>query len=69
MRTFKRHHLAEARSALQTHCTETPPKTECGCLHGGIKIENGRTRNPLTLWTVHVRVWVHILGDPQTVFS
>ena len=44
-----------------------PPK-ECGCLHGGI-IESGRTRNPLTLRTVpvlvHIRVWVHILGDPQ----
>ena len=32
-------------------------------------IENGLTRNPLTLWTapvlVHSRIWVHILGDPQ----
>ena len=31
------------------HSLETernPPKTECGCLHGGV-IENGRTRNPL----------------------
>ena len=32
-------------------------------------IENGHTHNPLTRWTlpvlVHVRVWVHILGDPQ----
>ena len=39
---------------------------ECGCLHGGV-IENGCTRNPLALWTVPVlvRVWVHILGDPQ----
>ena len=43
-----------------------PPKTECGCLHGGV-IENGHTCNPLTLWTVPVlvQVWVHILGDPQ----
>ena len=34
-------------------------------------IENCRTHNPLTLWTVplfvHVWVWVHILGDPQSV--
>ena len=34
-------------------------------------IENGRTCNPLTLWTVpvleHVQVRVHILGDPQGV--
>ena len=33
--------------------------------------ENGRRRNPLTLRTVpvlvHVRVWVHTLGDPQSV--
>ena len=44
--------------------------TECGCLLGGV-IENDRTRNPLTLWTVHglvhVRVWVHALGNPQSV--
>ena len=45
-----------------------PPKTECDCLHGGV-IENVRTRKPLTLWTVPVPVlvWVHILGDPQSV--
>ena len=34
-------------------------------------IENGCARNPLTLCTVpvlvHVRVWVHIPGDPQSV--
>ena len=30
-------------------------------------IENGRTRNPLTLWTVLVHVWVYILDDPQSV--
>ena len=30
-----------------------PPKTECGCLHGGV-LENGRTRNPLTLWILLV---------------
>ena len=33
--------------------------------------ENGRTRNPLTLCSVpvlvHVQVWVHIPGDPQSV--
>ena len=43
---------------------------ECGCLHGGV-IENGCSRNPLTLCSVpvlvHVHVWVHILGDPQSV--
>ena len=47
-----------------------PPKAECGCLLGGV-IENGRTGNPLTLWTapvlVPVWVWVHILGDPHSV--
>ena len=32
---------------------------ECGCLHGGV-IENGRTHNPLTLWTVPV--FVHVYG-------
>ena len=42
---------------------------ECGCLHGGV-IENGRTRNPLTAWTVpelvlYVQVWLHIPGDSQ----
>ena len=47
-----------------THTHRVPPKMQCGCLHGGA-IENGRTRNPLTLWTAPVRVWVHILGDPQ----
>ena len=43
---------------------------ECGCLCGGV-IENGRTCNPVTLGSVpalvHVQVWVHILGDPQSV--
>ena len=29
------------------------PKTECGCVHGGV-IENGRTRNTLTLGSVPV---------------
>ena len=49
-----------------------PPKTECGCLHGGVT-ENGHARNPLTLCSaplylhVHVQVWVHIPGDPQSV--
>ena len=50
--------------------TRVPPKSECGCLHGGV-IENGRIRNPLTLCSVPVlvpvQVWVHILGDPQNV--
>ena len=49
-----------------------PPKSECGCLHGGVT-ENGRTRNPLTLCSVpalvHVQVWVHLPGDPQSLFS
>ena len=49
-------------------CALNPLKMECGCLHGGI-IENGRTSNPLTLCSasalVHVRVWVHLPGDPQ----
>ena len=42
------------------------PKMECGCLHGG-EIGNGCTRNPLTQCSVCVRVWVHILGGPQSV--
>ena len=41
-----------------------PLKMECGV------IENGRTHNPLTQWTVPVPgvvlVWVHILGDPHS---
>ena len=43
-------------------------KTECGYLHGRVP-ENGRTCNPLALWTapIQVQVWVHILGDPQIV--
>ena len=49
---------------------KNPPKTVCGCLQGGV-VENGRARNPLTLCgvpaLVHVRVWVHIPGDPQGV--
>ena len=49
--------------------TVVPLKMEGGCIHGGV-IENSHTRNPLTLWTVsllvRVRVWVHILGDPQS---
>ena len=47
-----------------------PPKTECGCLYGGV-IENGLTHNPLTLCSVpvlvHVQVWLHMPGDPQSV--
>ena len=47
-----------------------PPKMECDCLHGEV-IENGRARNPLTLCSVptlvHVQVWVHKPGDPQSV--
>ena len=46
-----------------------PPKMECGCLQGGV-IGNGRTRNLLALCSVpvlvHVQVWVHIPGDPQS---
>ena len=47
-----------------------PPQTECGGLHDGV-IENGRTCNPLTIWTVLVlvlvQVRVYVLGDPQSV--
>ena len=50
--------------------TGFPLKTECGCLHGRV-FENGGARNPLTLCSVlvlvHVQVWVHIPGDPQSV--
>ena len=46
------------------------PEDGVWLLHVGV-IENGRTRNHLTLWTasvvVHVQVWEHILGDPQSV--
>ena len=34
------------------------PKTECGCLHGGV-IENGRECNPLTLCSVPVHVMMY----------
>ena len=41
----------------------SPPKMECGCLHGEV-IENGHTRNPLSLTlrtvAVRVRVWVWV---------
>ena len=47
---------------------DNPP--ECGYLHGRV-LENVRTRDPLTLCSVHVlvqvQVWVHIPGDPQSV--
>ena len=52
-----------------------PLKIDRGCLHGEV-IENGRTRNCLTLSSndlcsvpvlVLVHVWVHIPGDPQSV--
>ena len=47
------------------YLSKYPSKMECSYLHGGV-IENGHTRNPLTLRTVpvlvHVRLWVHILG-------
>ena len=48
---------------ISKHC---PPKTECGCLHGGVT-ENGHTHHPLTLRSVAVvvTVWVPIPGDPQ----
>ena len=41
---------------------------KCGCLHGG-EIVNGRACNPLSSVPVlvHVQVWVHIQGDPQSV--
>ena len=50
---------------------ELPPRRRrTGCLHGGV-IENVRARNPLTLCSVpalvHIRVWEHIPGDPQSV--
>ena len=51
------------------HKAYNPPKTECGCLYGGV-IGNGRTRNPLTLCSVSIctcTVWVRIPGDPQSV--
>ena len=36
----------------------SPPKTECGCLRG-VVIENGYTRNPLTLRTIPVLVHMY----------
>ena len=57
---------------MHTH-THTHTHTEllwrqCGCLHGRV-IEKGRTRSPLTLRTVSVRMWdwEHILGDCRSV--
>ena len=47
------HQLAMAKLHVHSdHHTGTPPKTECGCLHGGVT-ESGRVRNPaLTLCSV-----------------
>ena len=36
----------------------SPPKTECGCLHGGV-FENGRTRNPLSPYAVY-KIWTRL---------
>ena len=61
------HILGDHQSVQLRNTTTTtwiPPKMERGCLHGGV-IENGRTRNSLTLCSVPVQVWVHIAGDPQ----
>ena len=62
--------LSKPKITVLTHHRVNPPKTECGYLRGGV-IENGRTRNPFTLRSVpvlvHIRVWVHIPGDPQIV--
>ena len=64
-----RHHWGPPGLLLLTH--SFPLKMECGCLRTWRVIENGRTRIPLTLCNVpvlvHVQVWVHILGDPQSV--
>ena len=61
--------MAQRRMAVTV--SRSPLKTECSCLHGGV-IGNGCTQNYLALWTVpalvhDVRVWVHILGHPQSV--
>ena len=61
----KRGHCGDGRKGCWHFCYNYyshyyyyyPPKTACGCLHGGVT-ENGRTRNPLTTWTVHVLVHV-----------
>ena len=56
--------MQSEQTLIQTK--DSPPKMECGCLHGGV-IENSHTHNPLSLTQltvpVLVRVWVHILGD------
>ena len=58
------------RAISKNNCISGCPalKMECGCLHAGVT-ENGRTGNPLALCSVPVlvQVWVHILGDPQSV--
>ena len=50
-----------------------PPKTVCDCLSTWRSNWKRRTCNPITLWTVpvrvHVQAWVHILGDPLTLCS
>ena len=46
------------------------PKREIKSSEDCTMIQNGCTRNPLTLWTMpilDIQVWVHILRDPQSV--
>ena len=67
-------HSRFAVQKMIAHWPNYPTKTGCGCLHCRL-IQNGRTLNPLTLWTVpvlvriyvYVRVWVHTLDDLQSV--
>ena len=48
-----------------------PPKTECGCLHGGVIEKSYRTHpsHPMqcTCTCTLVQVWMHIPSDPQSV--
>ena len=46
------------------------PKTECGCLHDGGKrtiMQSSHTTDCICACQCKARVWVHILGDHQSV--
>ena len=49
----------ELNWTTQLNWINYPPKTGCGCLRGEV-IENGLTRNSLTLWAVPVRTCTYI---------
>ena len=46
-------HMGYTSKSVAIWLVMIPPKSECGCLHGGV-IENGRTHNPLILCSVYM---------------